>query len=372
MGRKIKNNILHLFLFCVVSIIVVMDIIYIIKNSYKFLSQPKFENIVIEVEASSLENGRGPQSLMNSIYEVLPYSSGRCKVIASEKISPTHFNEEADYHLIIYPRFNESVYEEWVKTKKVDKLLLGPVFVPNVWFQFPNSNVWKEKRFPEILKSVKKVVVHTDRVKNYLAKRTNTTDIIDKFQNVRACTNLRVDNVKSFEERDIDIIFFEKYADTDRSKQGEKLFELLNKTSKKIVRMKYGSYKKEDMIEYAKNSKFIIYYSFYDTGAIGLKEIQNYGVIAFSHQKEFILDETTDFYVPELDAKINMYNVTTGFYVPELEDAEKVKPAFDIIMEKIEMISKKKDVHTELIAEINYENNRCEKALDDLCVGLLS
>ena len=47
------------------------------------------------------------------------------------------------------------------------------------------------------------------------------------------------------------------------------------------------------MKELANNSKFIIYFSFFDTGAIGLKEIQNYGVIAFSLQKEFIIDNET-------------------------------------------------------------------------------
>jgi len=369
MRGKIKNNVLYLFLFIVVSLIVLVDVIYILKNSYKLLNRPKLERVLIEVEADSYKNGRGPQSLMNSIYEVLPYNSGRCRVVASKEISPTKINEEADYHVILFPRFGEDVYEEWVKSNKINTLLLGPVFVPNVWLQFPNQNVWKEKRFPEILKSVKKVLVHTDRVKNYLAEKSNTTSLIDNFLNLRACTNLKIDNVKSFNDRTIDIIFFEKYADTDRSKQGEKLFELLNKTQKNIVRMKYGSYKKEDMIEYAKNAKFIIYYSFYDTGAIGLKEIQNYGVIAFSHQKEFILDETTDFYVPELDPENNVNNIKTGFYVPELADEKKVKPAFDIIMEKIEMISKE-DVNTEQIAEINYENNSCERALDDLCVRI--
>ena len=44
------------------------------------------------------------------------------------------------------------------------------------------------------------------------------------------------------------------------------------------------------MTELAYNSKYIIYFSFYDTGAIGLKEIQNYGVFAFSHQKDLVIN----------------------------------------------------------------------------------
>ena len=37
------------------------------------------------------------------------------------------------------------------------------------------------------------------------------------------------------------------------------------------------------MVELANNSKFIVYFSFFDTGAIDLKEIQNHGVFTFSH-----------------------------------------------------------------------------------------
>ena len=42
------------------------------------------------------------------------------------------------------------------------------------------------------------------------------------------------------------------------------------------------------------NSLLIIYFSFFDTGAIGLKEIQNLGVICFTHQKEFVIDKESN------------------------------------------------------------------------------
>ena len=58
--------------------------------------------------------------------------------------------------------------------------------------------------------------------------------------------------------------------------------------------------KKNEMDMLANNSKFIIYFSFYDTGAIGLKEIQNYGVFTFTLQKEFVIDKDICFYIPEL------------------------------------------------------------------------
>ena len=106
------------------------------------------------------------------------------------------------------------------------------------------------------------------------------------------------------------------------------------------------------MKELANNSKFIIYFSFYDTGAIGLKEFQNYGVITFSHQKEFIIDKQTSFYIPELD----------------IED--KIDIAFHKIMNIVENISKS-NINIELIAKKNQMINRCENALIDLCKNLL-
>ena len=102
----------------------------------------------------------------------------------------------------------------------------------------------------------------------------------------------------------------------------------------------------------ANDSKFIIYFSFFDAGPIGLIEIQNHGVILFTHQKEFVL------------------NRNTSFYIPELSNEQDMKNAFNIIMNKIEIISKSHP-NSELIAKINQENNKCEKALEDLCKGLI-
>lgn len=118
-----------------------------------------------------------------------------------------------------------------------------------------------------------------------------------KFIIIRPCTNLKPTKIKSFKERKIDILFFEKYADLNRRKQGKILLNLFKNTSKTIMPIKYGSYNKKDIQKIANDSKFIIYFSFFDTGAIGLKEIQNYGVISFTHQKEFVIDsESTIFF----------------------------------------------------------------------------
>ena len=106
------------------------------------------------------------------------------------------------------------------------------------------------------------------------------------------------------------------------------------------------------MKELANDSKFLIYFSFFDCGPIGLIEIQNHGVIIFTHQKEFVLDNNTSFFIPELASSNDMKN------------------AFNKIMKKIEVISKSLP-NSKRVAEINQENNKCEKSLEDLCRSLL-
>lgn len=106
------------------------------------------------------------------------------------------------------------------------------------------------------------------------------------------------------------------------------------------------------MIKIANNSKFIIYYSFLDTGAIGLKEIQNFGVIAFSHQKDLIINKETSFYILELANK---------------KDMEK---AFIHIMKIIKYFINNKP-NTKLIEEMNQDINKCQNALNDLYKNIL-
>lgn len=148
------------------------------------------------------------------------------------------------------------------------------------------------------------------------------------------------------------ILFFEKYADFDHSQQGIQILNLFSNTSKSVERLKYGTYTKEKMEYIANNTKFIIYFSFFDTGAIGLKEIQNYGVFSFSHQKELIIHKDT------------------GFYVPELAYEKDMIQAYNIIMKKIEIITNL-NPNTQSIAKINQEINKCQNALNDLCRNIL-
>jgi hypothetical protein len=105
------------------------------------------------------------------------------------------------------------------------------------------------------------------------------------------------------------------------------------------------------MIKIANNAKFIIYFSFYDTGAIGLKEIQNYGVIAFTHQKEFVISNDT------------------SFFVPELADEDNIEPAYKIILNIIKNVLSSFP-NTRQIARKNQEINRCQNALEDICQSI--
>jgi len=246
---------------------------------------------------------------------------------------------------------NENDFKKLVKNKIINKYILGPNFVPSNWFLFPNQENWIERKFSEILNITKGIAVHSNRVSNYLAKRTKSTKNIRKFKIIRACTNLNPKRINSFKKRKIDILFFEKYADLNRRKQGEKLLSLLKEANKNIVSVKYGEYNKEMIQNLANDSKFIIYFSFYDTGAIGLKEIQNYGVISFSLQKDLIIDNET------------------CFYIPELESTDDMIPASNKIIKIIEKISEK-NLNSQLIAKRNQLINHCKNTLKDLCDSL--
>ncbi|ORX86775.1 hypothetical protein BCR32DRAFT_324843 [Anaeromyces robustus] len=333
----------------------------LIYNSDKYkhiIKKIKRDTVFVEIDISPSTSSRigGPFALNRSLRDVLPYHSPKgCRFIPSDVINPSNTkNKTIDYFYITLGILDENVYNEWVKINKTSQLLLGPNFVPSNWWNFPNQGIWREKKFPEILKSLKSVVVQSDRVRDHLAGKSNTTSLLDKYVTVRPCTNERpkIENLKSFNDRTIDILYFEKYADLDRKKQGAELYDLLSNSKKKIARMTYGNYTRDQMKEWASDSKFIIYFSFYDTGAAGLKEIQNYGVLTFTLQKEFITDENI------------------GFLIPELDTEDKIKIAYEKIMEKVDAIAKE-NPDTKSIAKINQDYNMCEKTLDDLCKGIL-
>ena len=342
---------IYAFLFIFLFILTVLIIFKIIFGLH--LLSKKNKLIIIEVDIYGSKQGTtGPSTFNKGMREVLPYSNKNCSFISSKKITLNNLNHKSDYYYISLPFLSEEDYDNWVKANKTNKLIIGPNFVPLNWFTFPSNN-WKERRFPEILKSLKKYVVHTNRVRNHLMRRSNTTHMIKKFINLRPCTNLIPKKISTFDERKVDIIFFEKYADLNRTNQGNQLYELFKNTSMNVQKITYGFYTKSQMKKLANNSKFLIYYSFYDCGPIGLIEIQNYGVYFFTHQKELILDSKT------------------GFYVPELANKDNMKIPYQIILKKIDILVKS-GIKSEIIAKINQNNNICQRTLDDLCEGIIS
>ena len=307
------------FIFCFIVVLEFIDQNFFHRKLYSLIII-YFRKIIkipylIEVNISESEGERGPSKFIKGIKDILPYySSGKCFFISSNDIKPINGKNKSDFFFLPTARFSNIIYNKWINIGKVNRLILGPIFVPLFWGLFPNKRIWYEERFPEILQSVKGIGVHSTRVRDYLAKRSNTTDKINKFIIIRACTNLGPKKVKPFNKRTIDILLFEKYADLNRKAQANKLYNYFRSSSKKIIKLIYGKYNRNLMIKLANNAKFIIYFSFYDTGAIGLKEIQNYGVISFTHQKEFVISNDT------------------SFFVPELADKDNIEPAYKIIL----------------------------------------
>jgi hypothetical protein len=302
--KKLKKIFVFLhFIFCFIIVSEFIDHNFFHRKLYSliiiyFIKRVK-NPYLIEVNILGSEGKRGPSKFIKGIKDILPYySSGNCFFVSSNNINPINGRNKSDFFFLPATSFSNLIYNEWVNIGKVNRLILGPIFVPNLWSLFPNKRIWYEKRFPEILQSVKGIGVHSTRVRDYLAKRSNTTDKISKFIIIRPCTNLAPKKVKPFNKRTIDILLFEKYAEFDRRPQANKLYNYFRNSSTKIIKLIYGNYNKDLMIKLANNAKFIIYFSFYDTGAIGLKEIQNYGVIAFTHQKEFVISNDTSFFVP--------------------------------------------------------------------------
>ena len=344
---------LYLFLFLIYYIQIYINQLF----NYNFFSLKFYNNkiqdnkLLIEIDITFNKGEAGPYKFINSIKKILPYTKNNCSFIGSKLIYPIKRRYKSDYFYIPFPRFEESIYNESVKNKQINKLILGPIFVPNIWKHFPNKDIWKERRFSEIIKEVKGIAVHSNRVRDYLSQKSNTTDMVKKFKIIRPCSNINPKNVNFFKDREIDILFFEKYKDFDHKNQGIQLLKMLKNSYKNVSTIEYGYYNKNEILQLANNSKFIVYFSFYDTGAIGLKEIQNYGVFAFTHQLDLVIDKNTTFFVPELAYEND------------------ISYAYKKIIEITEMITKS-NPNSQLIAKQNQEINKCENALDDLCNSL--
>ena len=249
--KRYYKIILFLFLILLYILLfnyIILDILkkYLFHSIFKLKSNQK--QIIIEIDISGSKIGnRGPAKFVQGINEILPYKTNMCIFISLGEINPINGKNKSDYFYLPFPLFSQSIYNEWVNKSIAKKLILGPCFVPINWNYFPNKKYWKERRFKELLKTIKGLVIHSNIIKEYLSERSNTTDLSKKFIIVRPCTNLMPRFINSFENRKIDIIFFEKYADLNRRKQAILLLNLFNKTSKIIKRMIYGTVKIVDI-----------------------------------------------------------------------------------------------------------------------------
>ena len=149
------------------------------------------KKIIIEVDVSVISLGGGPKNFIKGIHHFLPYKTKKCKFITSKK-KFLYGMQNSNYYFFPFPKFEESIYNNWVQINKSNKLILGPIFVPNFWALFPNQKIWKERRFSEILKQVKGIAVHTKRVRDYISIKSNTSNLLKKFIIIRPCTNIKL------------------------------------------------------------------------------------------------------------------------------------------------------------------------------------
>ena len=308
--------------------------------------------IAVDISRAKSHGGGGPIQLQKGINKVLPYENKYCRFIPVDGINLSILSKINDYYYLSYPFLDERSFNISLINNMAKKLLLGPCFVPSYWKRFPNPKYWTERKFRHILQTIKAVVVHSIRVRDHLASRANSTDLLYKFIILRPCTYLLPKEIKTFTERRVDIILFEKYADYYHGHQGSQLYYLFKNSNKTIRKLRYGTFRKNTLISLANDAKFIIYFSFYDSGAIALKEIQNFGVITFAHQKDFNISNKTSYYIPELEYD----NITI---------------AFNKIMKIVNDLSKHNPDSIK-IANINQNINKCEMSLEDLCNGIIN
>lgn len=281
--------------------------------------------------------------------------TGRC-IFRQWKLNYTEIqeNNNEDYYYYIFDnrKFCQKVPKIAKKSpEKLKNTLFGPIGVPANWQKFPQRGYCLERNWEGTLDMMGYYIVHSARVRDHLIQKSKTFAKKHKYGVMRACSNMKIINVKSYEERQIDFLYYEKYMDVDRKHDGLLLYNMLIQANYSVERVSYmgkvegaHGYNLSSMKEIANNSKFVIYFSFWDTGAIALKEIQNIGVYTFSVQKDLIHDKT-------------------GLFVDELDG--NVEKAFKIIDNHVKLNSK--NIDTVEIARMNQYENSCARSLEDLC-----
>jgi hypothetical protein len=303
------------------------------------------------MDLSSSGSG-GPRAFGAAVVQASSKYKGECVFIATNMILSRIREDENPRHFfwISAPPHKYFVLDRLhFRGSTFRRTMFGPNLIPRYWPSFPDQKVIVESQWPRFLSGMYGYVVHTERVGNYLMNRSMTEKLAKKYVVAPACAyengNIRV---PPFVKRSWDILLFEKYADRDMRAEGNHLYELMTRDHFSVTRMQYGKFTRHSLTFQGMQARFIVYFSFYDTGAIAFLELQNLGGYSFSFQAEFLLEQT-------------------GFFVPALEF--NISEAWFKIRSQIREITLASPNCTEY-AHLNRRKNSCLRTLNVLCQGV--
>lgn len=312
-------NIYAIYVFVVMYIETILSnyTLYIINQFYKENisgSDTLYENLV----ESSNDWNNNPELLR------------RCTIICLDGV--------LSFNLSLELRSNPNiiVWNLYMQGTLIDKFYYGPFPVPDVYLYFPA--VKYETEWIYYLSFFKGYVVQTKRMRNHLIKRSNTYSLLNKYIIVPNCMKYKPilnNSINKWDDRVYDLIIYLKYADLNKTEEGNRLCNKLSKEYKVKV-IKYGSYKLDETFEYGNKAKFVLYFSFYDVNPSALMEMQSVGVFVITFQQELI-DEVNGVFLPELE-----YNTTEAII-------------------KIRKITQRK-YDSEFLAKYNREKHDCIKS----------
>lgn len=183
------------------------------------------------------------------------------------------------------------------------RVIYGPNVTPLRWYTSLNNTY--EQFWCKVMSNIYGYISHSNRVKYQIMKNTKCNLYNYKYFILRPCIqlNLDINKIKNYNERIIDFLIYTKFSDENRKLEEKILISYLKKNYT-IEVVKYGNHTKESLLNLSNNSKYVIYFSFYDTGALSLLEMRLMGVWPISHQIELI-ENGYGSYVKELDCDIH-------------------------------------------------------------------
>lgn len=152
--------------------------------------------------------------------------------------------------------------------------------------------------------------------------------------------------LKDYKDREIDIIFYTKFADTkEYMNMAIQLQSKLQNEGYKLYYASYGKYKKSELMKTAENAKYVIYFSTFDNGPSALIELISFGCYFFVLQPEFLF-------------------LDNGLYVHEmLNDTNYAFNKIDDVIKK----HMKNPINCQMLGEMNRKHYSCYRSFDVLC-----